>query len=103
MVVMNTQEGRQSGPRSKRSRTGLAGLLKRRSPRPEQAPEAARQPRSTGGPPPWKKEQQRTRREISALRQRVEELEKEVQECRQLNKRLAEITDVVAEVLLPAE
>ena len=34
---------------------------------------------------------------------RVTQLEQEVQECRQLNKRLAEIADVVAEVLLPAE
>lgn len=45
---------------------------------------------------PWRKD-------IRALRRRVAALEKEVQECRQLSKRLAEITDVVAEVLLPAE
>jgi len=30
-------------------------------------------------------------------------VEQELQEARQLNKRLAEIVDVVAEVLLPAE
>ncbi len=42
-------------------------------------------------------------REIAALRRRVTALEKELQEARHLNKRLAEITDVVAEVLLPAE
>jgi len=35
------------------------------------------------------------------LRQRVEALEVEVQECRQLNLRLAELTDVVQELLLP--
>ena len=35
------------------------------------------------------------------LARRVEELEAEVQECRQLNLRLAELTDVVAELLLP--
>ena len=38
---------------------------------------------------------------IDALRERVEELEDEVQECRQLNLRLAELTDVVQELLLP--
>jgi hypothetical protein len=36
-----------------------------------------------------------------ALRDRVEVLEAEVQECRQLNLRLAELTDVVQELLLP--
>jgi flagellar biosynthesis/type III secretory pathway chaperone len=35
------------------------------------------------------------------LRERVEALEQEVQECRQLNLRLAELTDVVQELLLP--
>jgi DNA repair exonuclease SbcCD ATPase subunit len=50
-------------------------------------------------PPRWQKAQ----REIRALKERVAVLEQEVQQCRQLNKRLAEITDVVAEVLLPAE
>jgi len=45
----------------------------------------------------------RLRGEVQALRRRVEELEADIQECRQLNKRLAEVTDVVAEVLLPAE
>ena len=33
--------------------------------------------------------------------ERVAVLEEEVQECRQLNLRLAELTDVVAELLLP--
>jgi hypothetical protein len=37
------------------------------------------------------------------MRRKIAALEQEVQETRQLNKRLAEITDVVAEVLLPAE
>ncbi len=58
---------------------------------PEQVPQ--------DGPPRWKRAQQ----EIRVLRERVAALEAEMQECRQLNKRLAEITDVVAEVLLPAE
>ncbi len=35
------------------------------------------------------------------LAQRVAVLEDEVQECRQLNLRLAELTDVVQELLLP--
>jgi TolA-binding protein len=41
--------------------------------------------------------------QVAKMRQRIDTLEQEVQESRQLNKRLAEITDVVAEVLLPAE
>lgn len=40
-------------------------------------------------------------RQVEELRERVAELEAEVQECRQLNLRLAELTDVVAELLLP--
>lgn len=35
------------------------------------------------------------------LRRRVTTLESEVQECRALNLRLAELTDVVTELLLP--
>ena len=38
---------------------------------------------------------------LDALRERVAVLEDEVQECRQLNLRLAELTDVVQELLLP--
>lgn len=39
--------------------------------------------------------------ELDQLKTRVTELEAEVQECRQLNLRLAELTDVVQELLLP--
>lgn len=39
--------------------------------------------------------------QLEALRARVAVLEEEVQECRQLNLRLAELTDVVQELLLP--
>jgi hypothetical protein len=39
--------------------------------------------------------------ELDQLRTRVAVLEEEVQECRQLNLRLAELTDVVGELLLP--
>ena len=42
-----------------------------------------------------------SRARTGGLRQRVEALEVEVQECRQLNLRLAELTDVVQELLLP--
>jgi hypothetical protein len=77
------QNGPQQGPRQ----GGKPG--------PKQGPGQGPQ----DGPPRWRKAQ----REIAALRARVTRLEAEVQECRQLNKRLAEVTDVVAEVLLPAE
>jgi cell shape-determining protein MreC len=40
--------------------------------------------------------------EISDLRERVRTLEQEVHENRALNRRLAELIDVVAELLLPA-
>jgi len=39
--------------------------------------------------------------QLDALQERVALLEDEVQECRQLNLRLAELTDVVQELLLP--
>lgn len=42
-------------------------------------------------------------KEIATLKRRMAAVEQELQEVRHLNKRLAEITDVVAEVLLPAE
>ena len=42
-----------------------------------------------------------TRVDMIKLAARVKELEAEVQECRQLNLRLAELTDVVQELLLP--
>lgn len=40
-------------------------------------------------------------RALTGLAGRVAELEAEVQECRQLNVRLAELCDVVVELLLP--
>ena len=40
-------------------------------------------------------------RQVEELQERVAVLEDEVQECRQLNLRLAELTDVVGELLLP--
>lgn len=43
-----------------------------------------------------------TRKHMNRLRARVAELEREVQENRRLNRRLAELTDVVQELLLPA-
>jgi len=41
-------------------------------------------------------------RAVTALERRVTELEAEVQECRQLNLRLAELCDLTTELLLPA-
>lgn len=43
------------------------------------------------------------RKRVRELAARVNELEREIQEARRLNKRIAELTDVVAEVLLPAD
>jgi hypothetical protein len=39
--------------------------------------------------------------QLIKLQQRLERLENEVQECRQLNIRLAELTDLVEQLLLP--
>lgn len=64
-------------------------------------------PRQAGAPVPGRPgpgpQVQKLRKEVEALRRRVEVVEQELQESRQLNKRLAEITDVVAEVLLPSD
>ena len=38
---------------------------------------------------------------LDRLQRRLENLEAEVQECRQLNTRLAEVTDLVEQLLLP--
>jgi uncharacterized protein DUF6752 len=40
--------------------------------------------------------------ELRMLRGRVERLERELQESRRLHQRLAELTDVVTEILVPA-
>ena len=40
-------------------------------------------------------------RSAMTIKQRIEALEAEVQECRQMNLRLAELTDLVTELLLP--
>lgn len=45
----------------------------------------------------------RNRGSRSSLQERVRVLEAEVQENRQLNRRIAELTDVVAELLIPLE
>lgn len=63
------------------------------------ASEAANDQGDRPVPPRW----QQAQKDIAALRRRVTALEEELQETRQLNKRLAELADVVAEVLLPAE
>ncbi len=43
----------------------------------------------------------RLARSAPRLEQRIRDLEAEVQECRQVNLRLAELMDVVSELLLP--
>lgn len=40
-------------------------------------------------------------RDVAGIGRRISELEAEVQECRQLNLRLAELCDVMMELLLP--
>ncbi|KAA1422028.1 hypothetical protein F0U44_01720 [Nocardioides humilatus] len=42
-----------------------------------------------------------TRQEVESLRDRVAELEDEVQEARRLNRRVAELLDIVEELLVP--
>jgi hypothetical protein len=39
--------------------------------------------------------------EVASLRRRVRRLEDEMQEARRLNRRLAELTDIVQELLVP--
>lgn len=39
---------------------------------------------------------------LKAMDRRIKALESEVQECRQVNRRLADLVDVVAELLVPA-
>lgn len=39
--------------------------------------------------------------QLDLLKRRLDDLEAEVQECRQLNVRLAEVTDLVEQLLLP--
>jgi hypothetical protein len=73
---------------------------KQDEPAPAPVPAAAPTPDPADGEPgghPGK----RALREVAQLRERVDELEAALTECMRLNKRLAEITDVVAEVLLP--
>lgn len=41
------------------------------------------------------------RRQLKMLRERLDVLEDEVQECRRLNRRVAELTDIVQELLVP--
>lgn len=45
----------------------------------------------------------RAEKQLRNLRRRVASLEEEVLESQQLNKQVAEMIDVIAEVLLPAE
>jgi hypothetical protein len=40
--------------------------------------------------------------DLDAMLSRIQNLEREVQECRRVNRRLADLVDVVAELLVPA-
>jgi hypothetical protein len=42
------------------------------------------------------------RPDLDAMLGRIKNLEREVQECRKVNRRLADLVDVVAELLVPA-
>ncbi len=73
------------------------------APAPTPAPAAGGTTASdaSGGGDPGGHPGKRALREVAQLRERVDELEAALTECMRLNKRLAEVTDVVAEVLLP--
>lgn len=49
-----------------------------------------------------KAELQRTEHRVDALEDEIQEARSEIQEARRMNRRLAEVTDVVEETLLPA-
>lgn len=53
--------------------------------------------------PPGGHPGRRALREVAQLRQRVDELEAAVTESMRLNRRVADVTDLVVEVLLPPE
>lgn len=78
----------------------------RRNDVPDEAADPGRTPDTGVGaarPPKGRPRLEQAEKKIAALQRRTAALEQEIQEVRHLNKRLAEITDVVAEVLLPAE
>lgn len=52
-------------------------------------------------PPPVSEPRPATQEEVARLRRRVKVLEREVQEARRLHRRLAELTDVVENLLVP--
>lgn len=52
--------------------------------------------------PALRREVRQLRAQLATTRGRVAELESEMQEARRLNRRIAEVTDIVEEVLLPA-
>lgn len=72
-------------------------------PDPGTAPEPTGAGGDQSGPQPVGHPGRRALREIGQLRERVDELEVALTECMRLNRRLADVTDAVAEVLLPAD
>jgi hypothetical protein len=73
----------------------LPGKKKQQPPAPQQRP---------GAPgPQLRKRLKDAEKELEGLRRRLQVLEREVMEGRQLNKQMAELIDVVSEVLLSVE
>lgn len=62
------------------------------------APRVGEHVRSSGS---LRAELRRTKRQVARLRSRLAVVEEEIQENRQLNRRLAELTDVIQELLVP--
>ena len=60
-------------------------------------------PVEPAGAPPGGHPGRRALRDVAQLRQRVDELEAAVTENMRLNRRVADVTDLVVEVLLPPE
>jgi hypothetical protein len=66
-------------------------------------PKVARVRGLVGGKPEDEDAPVNLRRQVGRLRARVTELEQEMMEHRQLARRIAELTDVVTELLLPED
>ena len=76
------------------------GLLKRGT-----TPETGVPPAGAGGPAPQAAggdADYASVAEVAAMKRRLKALEAEVQESRQMNRRLADVVDIVVELLVPA-
>lgn len=77
------------------------GLQQRVAGQVSRVAQRARRKVAPGGARHLAAEVEDLRRKVTALRRRVTELEEEVVEDRQLARRIAELTDVVEQLLLP--